>query len=93
MNLHHRHNSVCYGSSRRGRAIPTFRQSRLQRVYQTWQVMEEVLLTDDATEEREPDMSVYEQWYSRFKDYPTPGCNKVIRVEKYWQDVYRIAIP
>jgi len=55
--------------------------------------MEEVLLTDDATEEREPDMSVYEQWYSRFKDYPTPGCNKVIRVEKYWQDVYRIAIP
>ena len=61
---------------------------RLQRVYRTWKVMEEILLTDDVTAEREPYMSVCEQWCPRFKDYPTPGCNKVMRVEKYWQDVY-----
>lgn len=61
---------------------------RLQRVYRAWKVMEEILLTDDATAEREPDMSVCEQWYSRFKDYPTSDYNKVMRVEKYWQDVY-----
>ena len=59
---------------------------RLQRVYRAWTVMEEILLTDDAAKEREPDMSVCEQWYPRFKDYPTPGYNKVIRVEKYWQE-------
>lgn len=60
----------------------------LQGFKRLWKAMEHIIRAKKSINDHEVDTSICEYWYTKLKDYPTDGYNKVSRVEKYWKDVY-----